>query len=79
MTYLTVKQIAEALGIDDGKVTRWIHAGELVASNIATSSKGKARWRIAEVDFLAFMARRKSQPETRTVRHRQPENVIRFY
>ncbi len=58
--YYSPQTAAEVLGCDDEQVLAWIHAGELVAVNVAKSLQGKRpRWRIAEADLARFlMARR---------------------
>jgi hypothetical protein len=50
----TVKQLAGYLRVAPQKITAWIHGGELVARNIATSTAKRPIYRIARADFDAF-------------------------
>jgi len=71
-SFYSPPQIAELLGIDVGKCLDWIHSGELPASNIATVTGGRPRWRISAADLDAFLERRKPQSAAKPARRRKP-------
>ncbi|MBC7853296.1 MAG: helix-turn-helix domain-containing protein [Pirellulaceae bacterium] len=79
LSFLTVPQVAESLGIDPGKVLAWIRKGELVAVNIAHDSGGRPRWRIREAALDAFLLRRQSQPPTPVRRRTTARPVVKQY
>lgn len=80
--YLSVRRVADALGVKQQTVLGWIKAGELSALNVGRSTAArKPRWRIAQDDFERFIARRSATMEqrpTRTRRRVDPE-VIEFF
>lgn len=60
--FLYVKDVAELLAVPQMNVIRWIHAGELNASNVAESAKGaRNRWRISEQALAEFLEARSSR------------------
>lgn len=69
--HATPAAIAEALGVNTDKVLTWIHRGELRAVNVAVSTVGRPRWRIALEDAEAFMRRRTTGPAMRVTRRRR--------
>jgi excisionase family DNA binding protein len=79
---LTPPVVARILGVDPSKVLGWIRRGELRAVNVATSSGGRPRWRIAPSDLKAFLQRRQSRapvvPQPRR-RRRKREGVTEFF
>lgn len=76
----TTSQVAQQLGVDQGKVLDWIHSGQLVAINVATNSGGRPRWRVSQESLAEFLTRRKSQapPGTRP-RRKTKSDVTEFY
>lgn len=80
-SWLTPQKIAEQLGIDQGKVIGWIHAGELTAVNVAHSQATRPRWRIRQGDYDAFLSARQSHtPAPRAVRQRRSaEGVTQYF
>ena len=78
--WLTSAQVAEQLGIDAGKVLDWIHSGQLPATNVATNTGGRPRWRIAAASLHEFLLRRQSPaaPAPR-LRRRKARDAIEFY
>lgn len=50
-TWLTVDDVAGRLRVHERTIRRWIEAGRLPATNLG----GRAGYRIAETDLLAFM------------------------
>lgn len=80
--YYSPKEAAEVLSTDDEQVLAWIHAGELVAINVAKSIKQqRPRWRISESDLAKFlMARRHpasmQQPAIKTAKRPQPKQYV---
>jgi excisionase family DNA binding protein len=81
MSWLTVKSIAEEMGVDIGKVGGWIATGELTAVNVAKSTATRARWRIRQSDFDAFLASRQTaKPTPRATRAtKRDESVTAYY
>jgi excisionase family DNA binding protein len=57
---LTVAEVAEQLRVDVHKVRAWINAGELVASNVATTKATRPVYRIRAADLAAFLDGRAS-------------------
>jgi len=51
----TTSQVAQQLGVDQGKVLDWIHSGQLVAVNVATNSGGRPRWRVSQESLAEFL------------------------
>lgn len=64
---LTVREVAERLGVARGKVILWINSGELRAVDVATKRRGdspavrRRRWRIDVADLKAFEDSRANQ------------------
>jgi hypothetical protein len=67
--FLTPPQIAAMLGVQVGKVLRWIDRGELVALNLAECLDGKRpRWKVSQQaldDFLDSRTPAKPAPRAR--------------
>jgi hypothetical protein len=58
-SYLTPGEIAKNARIGINKVLFWINSGELRAVNVAANAGGqRPRWRVSELDWEAFQARR---------------------
>jgi excisionase family DNA binding protein len=55
---MTVPEVAKLLRVTTMKVLRWIHCGELAATNVATRSTGRGHYRISAADLAAFHERR---------------------
>lgn len=73
-------EIAQELGIDVGKVLRWIRDGQLKAVNVAASLKGRPRWRISTAELDAFLrAREAPAPAARRRRKQQATGVTEFF
>jgi excisionase family DNA binding protein len=82
MAFLTVKEIADALGTDAKKVGDWIASGELAAINIARNPRGaRPRWRILASEWERFLAARQSQPPAPTPprKKRKDSGVTQYY
>lgn len=78
--FFTPPQAAKLLGVDSDKVLAWIHAGELNASNCATSPTGeRPRWRIAEDDLARFLFRRRPAAATAPRKRRQAASTPTTY
>lgn len=78
-SWRTPPQIAAELAIDVSKVLAWIHSGQLVAVNVAENATGRARWRIAQAEFEAFLNRRQRRPQVAVKRRKKQVGVIEFY
>lgn len=50
-TVLTVRHVAEILGVDDYAVRRWLRDGKLKGRNLG----GQSGWRVLAGDLLAFV------------------------
>ena len=78
--YLSPPAIARRLGVSHGKILAWIASGELRAADFATVRGQRPRWRVAETDLTAFLARRTtSPPPEQRRRRRTKQEVIQFY
>jgi hypothetical protein len=79
-TKLTPPALARLWGISADKILRWIAAGELRATNAATSAKGRPRWLIDMADLAEFEARRAAQPKAAAPRRRKSSaDIIEFF
>jgi excisionase family DNA binding protein len=81
-SFLTVKQLAESLGCDPGKILNWIHTGELEAINVSESAAGRPRWRIAADAWERFQlvrSNRATATRSRPKRRRRDDRVIEFF
>lgn len=80
MSTFSPQQVAERYGVDHFKVLRWINSGQLAAVNVATSPKGRPRWRISEEALADFERRRSNMPAPTTSRRRKSAAVEpRYY
>ena len=79
--YLTPPRVAELLGVNETKVLAWIRAGELGAVNVALRKGRRPRWRVAQADLEAFLARRSATPPAQVTRRRRRTlfDVIEFF
>jgi hypothetical protein len=79
-SYLTPPQVAERFAVDAHKVICWIRRGELRAVNVATSTGGRPRYRIAPADLAVFEASRAvTSPAPRIRRRRSDPGVTQFF
>jgi excisionase family DNA binding protein len=80
-TWLSPPQVAELLGIDDGKVVSWIRRGELVGVNVADRASGKrARWRVSQASLDEFLMRRQCAAPIKPIRRkRRRHDCIEFF
>lgn len=58
----TVATVASLLGVDAGKILRWLNRGELIGVDISLDRGGKPRWRISQDELDSFLRRRSSSP-----------------
>jgi excisionase family DNA binding protein len=78
--FLTPPAVAELLGVSADKIIGWILAGELVAANLATTTVGRPRYRIARTDLDDFLRRRSAAvAPTPTPRRRKPAAARTYY
>jgi excisionase family DNA binding protein len=79
--YLSVRDVAEALGVNATKVIGWINRGELRAVNVAarTGAGCRPRWRITEKDFKCFEASRTVVPAVKVQRRGKRDDEIVQY
>jgi len=78
---LTVKTVADRLGVQVHAVLKWLHTGELAGVNLARDAAGeRPRWRIPEPALSSFLAARTRQPPLlRAPRRRRPVETLEFY
>ena len=57
---MSVPEVARFLRVTTNKVLRWIHCGELPATNVATLSTGRGRYRVSHAGLAAFQQHRAS-------------------
>ncbi len=79
-TFITPNQLAKTLGVKPDKVLAWIHAGQLVAVNVAENPNGqRPRWRIDPDEVARFLKSRQNKPAepTTTVRRRRKTKPTR--
>jgi excisionase family DNA binding protein len=60
--YLTPPEVARLLRVDAHSVLDWIRNGELRASNVASRTSTRPRWRVHRGDVDAFLAARAATP-----------------
>lgn len=71
--HYTPQEAAGYLGTDDEQVTAWIHAGELVAVNVAKNPNGKRpRWRIPESALGRFLLARRHPASSQAAPGKRP-------
>jgi transposase len=64
--------LAKRFAVKADKILAWIRSGELPAVDLSmTPGTGKPRWKIAETDVEAFLARRAATPPAPTPRPRR--------
>ncbi len=77
---LTVKQVAERLGIRTHGVTSLIKSGELRAADVSLTPGGRPRWRTMPEDLDSFLLRRTYQTkQTTRRRRRRPTDVKQYF
>lgn len=79
--YLTVRAIADQLGVTAHTVLGWIARGELAACNVGrTPSAGRPSWRVSREALDRFLASRQPipPPPSRRRPKRDPD-VIAFF
>lgn len=76
---LSPQQYAKRLGIDRGKVIKWIDGGQLAAINAATNPNGRPRWRIPEEAIEDFERRRANPAAAPTQRRATPTGIVRNF
>ncbi len=80
--YTTPPELAKQWGVAVNKVLGFIDTGELVAINLATSRKGRPRWKISAQAIADFELRRQSLPASpaapRRAKKQPASRVIQF-
>ena len=76
---LSVKQVAELLGIRTHGVLALIRSGELRAVDVSLVQGGRPRWRILPDDLEGFLLRRTYQTAPPRRRRRKPTNVKAYF
>jgi hypothetical protein len=61
------------------KIRRFLHRGELIGVNVATTLAGKPQWRITPQSVEEFERRRSSAPPPKPTRRRQRRELVDFY
>jgi excisionase family DNA binding protein len=67
---MSVPEVARLLRVMPAKVLRWIHGGELSATNVATRNAGRPRYRISQADLAVFRQHRASLTTQSAVQRR---------
>lgn len=76
---LSVREVAELLGVRQHCVLTLIRNGELRAVDISLKPGGRPRWRIMPDDWDGFLSRRTYQPAAPRRRRRKPTNVKQYF
>ncbi len=76
--FLTPPEAAKLLRVDPSTVIGWIKSGELPASNLASRSATRPRWRISREALEEFLAGREPRPAVKKKR-RSNARVIQFF
>jgi excisionase family DNA binding protein len=76
---LSVKQVAESLGIRTHGVLTLIRSGELRGVDVSLQPGGRPHWRILPDDLDGFILRRTRQPAGPRRRRRKPTNVKAYF
>ena len=81
VSYYSPPEVAKLLRVAPEKVVNWIRRGELPAVNVATTMRGRPRYRISEADLQAFKHRRSviPPPPKQSRRRRKVADVIEFF
>jgi hypothetical protein len=80
--FLRVREVTERLSVKEGIILGWIRDGTLRAVNVAASTAGRPRWRIAPEALADLMAARASAtpaPRQRRRRTTDSAEVIKFF
>lgn len=76
---LSVKRLAELLGIRRHGVLALIHSGELRGFDASLKPTGRALWRVLAEDLDGFILRRTYQPAAPRRRRRKPQATMKRY
>lgn len=77
---LSVRDVAERLGLSEGQILALIRSGDLPASNVTKKGARKPRWRISAADLEAFLNRRRTVPAPKPQpRRKRPERVTEYF
>ena len=74
----TVAEIAKRFRVKDETVRVWIDNGLLPATNVASASATRKRWRISEDDLAEFRRRRSNTKPAAKRKRRQRERVTEY-
>lgn len=78
--YLTPPEAAKLLRVDPATVICWIRSGELLASNLASRSARRPRYRISRQALDDFLAGRQVQVRPKIIRRKRNDaRVIKFF
>jgi excisionase family DNA binding protein len=80
-SWITVPEIAKAMGVNETKILRLIASGEIAAVNVAQALGNRPRWRISPQAFDDFLAMRGAKVATATPksRRKKPTGDIQFF
>lgn len=74
--YYSTVEAGQVLGCDAEQVLAWIHAGDLIAVNVAkTPTAKRPTWRIAEADLGRFLISRRHPASQQTAAARPAKRV----
>lgn len=76
---LSVKEVAELLGIRPHGVLQLIHTGQITAADVSLHPGGKPRWRVSRGEAEEFVRRRTKSPTPKRRRRRRQAPDIKQY
>jgi excisionase family DNA binding protein len=79
--FLTASEAARLLRVRESKVLAWLRSGELAGADVSSNpGQGRARWRIAKADLVAFLESRRPRPAGKTARRRRarPKDWVNY-
>ena len=76
---LSVKQVAEQLGIRRHGVLALIRSGEIRGFDASLKPNKRHLWRVIPEDLDAFILRRTHQPPAPRRRRRKPQTTVKRY
>jgi len=68
--------VAKLVGVSSDHVLALIHLGEIKASNVTLPGAKRPRYKVAEADLEAFLAKRASTPPVPTTRRRARRETL---
>lgn len=78
--FQTVRDVAQRLGVGDGKVLQWIASGDLKAHDLSQARKERPRWGIDPAEVERFLEARSSlsRVQPSKPKRRRLQGVVEF-